>query len=135
MLPFSAVVYADGEQSSQGSLDGTYGGKTIEEILSLTSGQSYNVYRDRFSDKAQADAEIAFKAADIIVPNGEKSEISGNEYTTSNYKVDMFTEIRADGTKDTREGVYMPSSGKTTFKVTVPKSGMYAIDLNYFSIS
>ena len=143
MLPFTAV-YADETPGGTGgsALDDDetlYGGKTLEEILKLTSGMNYDVYMSKWVGKTQVDksSDKTFPAADFIVPKTEKSPVTNEYLTTSDYqtvKVDGVTVTREDDVKKA-DGVYMPASGKTTFKITVPQSGLYAIDLRYFPVS
>lgn len=140
MMPLTAVYADEGTSATEGAVDETektYGGKTLEEILKLTSGMNYNVYSGKWVGQTQVDksSDKTFEASEVIVPSGEKSSLSGELYTTSNYKISKFTALKADGSSDTRTGVYMPASGKTTFKITVPQSGLYSIDLEYFPVS
>lgn len=130
-LPFTAV-YADegagGAESAVSESEKLYGGKTLEEILQLTSGMNYNTYSSKWAGKTQVDkdSDRDYEATEVIVPKGEKSSLTGEVLTTSDYKT---------GTFDGVDGIYMPASGKTTFKIFVPQDGLYSIDLKYFPIS
>ncbi len=122
-----------------------YGGRTLDEILDLISGMSYNVYASKWANDGQTavgkEYTTVFNAVDALVGYGEIDPSTGEQYTTSLYDTNFL--MKADsalnewGVKEGDElnGVYTPGSGKTTFKIEVPKSGMYSIDLLYFPVA
>ncbi len=142
VIPFATtnVNAADTTSSTEtGELDEDivteelYGGRTLDEIIDLISGMSYDVYRTKWNSiEMEAVSEHIFKAADVIVPHGEIDTKTGAQLTTSLYDTN-FTAKNDKG--EDISGVYTPSSGKTTFKIDVPTSGLYAIDLLYYPVA
>ena len=133
MVPFATATYADNGASVQTDEEDTYGGRTLDEILELIEGKTYNEYLGTHSDKTAASdsSEILANAVDVLVKPGEKNEQTGEDWTTAQYK-DDFTYTDENGT--TYTGVYTPSTGKVTFKISVKETGMYSIDLKYFPV-
>ncbi len=158
-IPFTVSAADTGSADSSltdgaetGVTEDLYGGRTLDEILDLISGMSYDVYTKRWKSdgKAAVDKKFttSFKATDVIVPHkdpvtGEPitDSVTGDQLTTSLYN-DKFS-IKSEfavpewGIKagDEVTGVYTPGSGKTTFRIEVPESGMYAVDLLYFPVA
>ena len=136
-VPFASnAVYADtatGPNGSEGAED-TYGGRTLEEIYELTQGLSYDLYKSMHKTKtaAKKESERTYSAIDVVVPRGEIDPSTGKVLTTSLYDV-TFTAPDEDG--NTVSGVYMPDRGLTTFKIYVPETGMYAIDLQCYPVA
>ncbi len=131
LVPLAPAVYADdsaGSSTDSGTTEDTYGGRTLEEIYELTQGVSYDVYTSRYTMENPASSEVTFSAIDpaVLVPRGEIDSVTGEVLTTSDYDT-SFTAVDENGVEIT--GLYMPSTGKTTFRITVPETGMYAIDL------
>lgn len=131
LVPLAPAVYADGSAGSStggSTTEDTYGGRTLEEIYELTQGVSYDVYTSRYTMENPASSEVTFSAIDpaVLVPRGEIDSVTGEVLTTSDYDT-SFTAVDENGVEIT--GLYMPSTGKTTFRITVPETGMYAIDL------
>ncbi len=159
VIPFT-VSAADTETPDSSLTGGTetgttedlYGGRTLDEILDLISGMSYDVYSKKWAndDQHAVDDEYdrVFEAVDVLVPDKDPvtgevivDSVTGEQYTTSLYSTN-FTSTADSALKewsvkkgDTLTGVYTPGSGKTTFKIEVPKSGMYSIDLLYLPIA
>ncbi len=133
LVPVAPAVYADGTStggSSSGTTEDTYGGRTLEEIYELTQGMSYELYKTTHLTESPASASSTrvFSAIDpnVLIPRGQIDSATGEVLTTSFYD-DSFTAVDENGNEIS--GLYMPSTGKTTFKITVPESAMYSIDL------
>ncbi len=155
VIPFATTVGATDTDSSltgteNEAIEDTYGGRTLDEILDLISGMSYDVYTSKWENEGTptANGSYTFSALDVLVPDKDPvtGEVftdakTGAQLTTSEYRTDFSITADADlkewGIKkgDTVTGVYTPGSGKTTFKIEVPSSGMYSIDLLYYPIA
>ncbi len=119
----------------------TYGGRTLDEILDLISGMSYDVYTAKWENEGMAPSrdEVTFNALDVVVPHKDPvtgevltDAMTGEQWTTSEYRTDFVA--KDDNGKDIT-GIYTPGSGKTTFKIEVPSDGMYSIDLLYYPVA
>ncbi len=140
VLPFTATaVSADTgsslEDGETGTTEDLYGGRTLDEILDLISGMSYDVYKTKWgvvASPAPEEMTRVYKATDVIVPSGEVDQTTGEMLTTSLYDTSFVA--KNDKGEDVT-GVYTPGSGKTTFKIEVPASGMYSIDLLYYPVA
>ncbi len=142
-MPFAVGTYAAGETSG-GAKEELYGGRTLTEILDLISGVNYNNYSNKWSDITVANQDKTWNAVDVLV-KGDEYDADGNlihegetrpgsseKWTTADYSTEfVFTD---PDTGVTYTGVYTPSSGDVTFKIEVPETGMYAIDLQYVPI-
>ena len=75
MVPFATATYADNGASVQTDEEDTYGGRTLDEILELIEGKTYNEYLGTHSDKTAASdsSEILANAVDVLVKPGEKT--------------------------------------------------------------
>lgn len=147
MLPLSVGSYAaydEDDAANEDYSENLYGGRTLAQILDLISGVNYDNYRNKWSDQTAANADVTFEAEDVVVPNSSSylKPQSTEQWTTSDYQI-FYDEARDATKKDNStmmeayEGytaVYTPSTGKTTFAITVPVSGMYAIDLKYITL-
>ena len=143
VMPFTAI-YADSgvDGSMEAASADTYGGRSLEEILELISGMTYDNYTNKWSDKTVASdsSEVTVNAADALVmpidPSNpdDPSRINsktGEAWTTAAIDIGELVD-QSTGIKYT--GVYTPATGNVTFKITVPEEGMYAIDLNYIAV-
>jgi len=142
MMPFTSVYADSGEDGSMEAASAdTYGGRTLEEILDLISGMTYDNYKNKWSDKTVASdsSEVIVNAADVLVPkydpaNPNSEHINtktGEAWTTADIEIG---ELVDESTGVTYRGVYTPATGKVTFRIYVPEDGMYAMDLNYISL-
>ena len=127
MMPFA--VFAGSSSSDGGTTEDTYGGRTLEEIIELISTSSYDLYKGQYSDKTAAgtDDRTVFKAADIVVDKGFVHTKTGMVLTD----VDVKPFQAEDDNGNMISGIYTPGTGKVSYKITVPTSGMYSIDILY----
>ena len=137
-IPFTATAAKGSSGNSE--TEELYGGRTMEEILNLIGGTTYNRYSSTHSNKETASDVIIVDSDDIVYPNtpdnvdgktGEERTTADFEIITDPAGVGINQEIDLGGASP----VYTPNSGKITYKVTVPASGMYAIDMLYYPIS
>ncbi len=154
VIPFATTANATDTSSSytgaeeMAAAEDTYGGRTLDEILDLISGMSYDVYTAKWKNEGFEPSKdtAVFDADKVIVPSVDEEgnpivdSATGEQLTTSQYDI---VEIKSDEALpnwnikegDTVTGVYTPGSGKTTFKIEVPSTGMYSIDLLYYPIA
>ena len=149
ILPFA--ISAEGEQTGGDSAttEELYGGRTMEEILELISGSTYNAYVDKNSDKTVSTVKrkdpIVLDHTNIVGKDSPDfiDDKTGKDRTTADYLVKTTEELKIDKLKDANgkvvEGaqvVYTPNTGKVTYKVEITKeqAGMFAIDLLYYPI-
>ena len=98
MVPLATASFADDIVPVQTEEEDTYGGRTLEEILQLIEGKTYNEYLGTHSDKTTAsdESEVFVNAVDVLVKPGEKNEQTGEDWTTADYK-DDFTYTDENG--------------------------------------
>ena len=149
-MPFAAV-YADSNDADTTGDINTYGGRTLQEILELINGVTYNSYRNENSDKTVARETLSFKAVDALVKPYDPSlpeeqqqdrinattqkywtEAVGVDYGST--MLDKTIDLNNKVTNVAYNGVYTPETGTVTFKITIPEDGMYAIDIDYFAV-
>ncbi|MBQ9115835.1 MAG: hypothetical protein IJY04_02315, partial [Clostridia bacterium] len=151
-IPFTAAA----DETSSGTTGGSgtskeeelYGGRTMEEILNLISGSTYDDYAAKNNDKTIASADRTknpiILTPDAIVEEGDADFIddkTGDERTTADYIIGTTDSFGIEDMPDVKgkpidnaQVVFTPNSGKVTYKVVVPESGMYAIDLIYYPL-
>ncbi len=140
MMPFAVGSYA-AEESSEGAQSASedlYGGRTLAEILELIGGVNYNSYKNKWSDQISPDTSVTVNAVDALVPYGEQKKSSDEFWTTVDYSAPQnakMTEFTFTQEGVTYSGVYTPETGRVTFKINVPVTGMYAIDLLYCPVN
>ena len=134
-LPFT--VSAETADGTNGTEE-TYGGRTMEEILDLISGSTYDDYTSK--NLGNQPASISRKDpievdGDDIVIDSEKTTASYETGDAEYFGIDKMPEKDSYGNKlENVNMVYTPSTGKVTFTVNIPEDGMYAIDMLYYPI-
>ena len=146
-IPFTASAETSGSGSTEPEEE-LYGGRTIDEILNLISGSSYDDYAAKNNDKPIASADRGknpiILSPDAIVEEGDADFIddkTGEERTTADYIIGTTDQFGIEDVPDLKgkpidnaQVVYTPNSGKITYKVEITEAGMYAIDLIYYPI-
>lgn len=150
-LPFT--VSAEENTTSGSDTDATeedlYGGRTLDEILDLIGGTSYDRYIATNGNKKTSSVSksnpIILTSSDIVSKNDADfiDDKTGEERTTADYIVktdenaDMFKGIESiyDANGNEYAVVYTPSSGKITYKVVITEAGMYSVDMYYYPLS
>ena len=112
--PAASVPDTGGTQTGTDGEDDS-GRKTAEEILALIDTDSYMAYSQKYASKPRADSSIV---------------IEGASYDPEN----TTAAVEVLGDYEGKSGVLQtPSSGKVTWKFTVPKSAKYAISVEYYN--
>ncbi len=95
---------------------------TLKEINEALNAISYATYRDRYTAVARGEGVVEVDVTDYI-PESTTAEAEIRNNVTDAYGVK----------KDV--AVYTGDEGKITWKVNVPKTGMYAVEIEYASAS
>ncbi len=105
--------------ATDGSQSGGDGGfnRDLEEIRTLLDTITYRAYLEKYADVAGA--------TDSVVISAAKDYVSG-ELTDADVSVMQNVGGKAG------DVLYIDDEGKVTFKVTVPKTGMYSISTLYY---
>ena len=126
-----------------------YGGRTIDEILNLISGSTYDDYATKNGKidpaKVSRDEPIILYP-DSIVKEGDpdfKDNKTNEDRTTADYIIGTPSEFGIDEMVDTFgktisgvQVVYTPSSGKITYKIDIPADGIsYGRLASFFRLS
>jgi len=143
-IPFTVSAEETGETVTEEEL---YGGRTMDEILNLISGSTYNDYAKKNNDKKPVTIkrdEPLILTPDAIVEKGDDDFVddkTGDERTTADYIIGDADRFGIDEMVDTfgkkvenAQMVYTPNSGKITYKVVITEAGMYSVDLLYYPI-
>lgn len=115
-LTLGAVPVEEEENSGYKDSDiiGYY--RTVGEVKELMNLPVYTVYRDKYADVPDGSGDVIINCATDYVA----------EQTTSNYEVlENF---------EGKSALKMDDTGKTTFRVYIPKEGMYAMRIMYYPI-
>lgn len=145
-IPFT--VSAEGTTGSDVTEEELYGGRTMEEILDLISGSTYDDYAEKNKDKDVASTERdepIILTPDAIVKEGDDDFVddkTGNDRTTADYiigdseyfGIDEMIDSFGKKVEGNPQMVYTPNTGKITYKVVITEAGMYSIDLLYYPI-
>ena len=108
----SAFMAADDESSEDGS------SSTLQSLIEVMQSSSYDEYRESHKDVPKGTDTIVIDAADYDV-----------EETTA--EVEVLSEYNGKQGKL----LNVPDAGRVTFKINVPKTGMYAMKLSFCSTS
>ena len=143
-IPFTASA---AEDTASGVGEELYGGRTMDEILDLISGSTYNDYASKNNKMPTASTERddpIILTPDDIVKEGDDDFVddkTGDERTDADYIIGSTADLGIDEMVDTFGNtikgatvVYTPSSGKITYKVVITEAGMYSIDMLYYPI-
>jgi len=115
IVPIAAADDSSGEKSSLATT-------TLKEISESLNAISYDTYRDRYKDVAKGK-----KAVDVNVTDYVKD--------MTDAKVQIRKNIKDDFGNSKSTGIYVGDEGKITWKVNVPSTGMYAVEITYCSES
>lgn len=144
-VPFT--VSAEEANGGEATTEELYGGRTMDEILDLISGSTYDDYATKNSEEKVVSIERddpIILTPDSIVKEGDDDFVddkTGKDRTDADYiigdseyfgideMVDTFGKVHKDA-----QMVYTPNSGKITYKVVITEAGMYSIDMLYYPI-
>ena len=112
------AVADKGGDDGAASYPGYYDGYTsLEDVKKYMGIQSYDEYKRRYANEPRATQTVTIMAADYDAAS-----------TTA------AVEVREKGSADCDStSLYMPETGKTVWKVTVPETGKYAIRVTYYA--
>lgn len=149
-IPFTVSAEESTTSSTESNAaEDLYGGRTLDEILNLIGGTSYNRYSATHSDKGVASVTrkdpLVFTSENIVLPGDADfiDDKTGEDRTTAeiviknNENASQFDGIDPITDKNGNEiaPVYTPGNGKVTYKVVITEAGMYSMDLYYFPVS
>ncbi len=112
------VFAADDESSHAGSLTTT----TLKEISATLNAISYDAYRARYPEAKTATQSVS---VDISAYVADK--------TTA--KIELRTNVTDDYGITAPEALYVGDEGRVTWPVTIPETGLYAVQITYSSES
>ena len=112
-----ATVSADASDDSDDS-DYKYGyTRSVSEIKEMMDAKLYSEYKEKYADIPDGKSTITINCATDYVADETTAEVE----VYKNYE-------------GVSSALYMGDEGKTTFTVTVPEDGMYAISFVYYPI-
>ncbi len=94
---------------------------SISSLAELLAAVRYSVYSSRYTDVSRGTEDIVIDATDF------------SEADTTAKIGDGEEEVRVV-TYDGKKGVFCPEDGAVGWKVTVPKEGMYSMEIEYYPV-
>jgi len=120
----TSVLAATGTDASGNTEDTT---TSLEEIRELLDTPAYKDYYASLGNVKKGPKEFTVNLADAYVSAEDGAEgnvqIKDEESTKTEYEY-----------KGSSKSIYLPEIGKVTFKIDVPADGLYAIDIEYYSV-
>ncbi len=92
------------------------GGRTMKEWNEILNTVDYEEYLEEYSEAARATASVTIDATEYVA-----------EATT-----DKAVKVMFDVANDKEDSLYTSASGKVTWKVDIPKSGLYTVTLECY---
>jgi len=122
---FATGVYAATGTDASGETEGTT--SSLQEIRDLLDTPAYKDYYEALGKVSKGPKEFTVVLADAYESADKEAEgkvqINDEAFTKSEYAYEGSS-----------KSIYLPDVGKVTFKIDVPADGLYAIDIEYFSI-
>ncbi len=109
---FTPVYAADTGTGSDGS-------STLQEISDALNAKSYLKYMSEHEGAKRATKSVTISAADYV---------KDPEQTTAD------VEIKSNFEGEKGDSLLMPDTGKVTWKVDIPETGLYAVKITYYPI-
>lgn len=102
--------------------------RSLEEIRALLDTLSYNDYFASLDDAKKATTSFKVNLAEALV------ESKGTDDEAEGGKVEVFDEKETETNFGKAvKSIYLPEKGTAVFKIDVPETGLYAIDIDYYS--
>ncbi len=112
------IAAADDSSDGKGSVTTT----TLKEISATLNAISYDEYRSRYPDAKKATKTVEVDVTDYIADD-----------TTA--KVEVRSNVKDDYGVTMPTAVYVGDEGKITWPVSIPETGLYAVEITYSSES
>ena len=119
--PMQAVLAASGSNTpatQSGDITGT-----VAEAIEILGDIKWNAYREMYADAEK------YTGADITVDPGTASfDAQGDDASSISYNYDP------KAVYDGVSCIVLPEIGEVTFKVNVPKAGLYSVSWDYYDL-
>ncbi len=99
---------------------------SLEEIKAILDTLDYNDYRASLGDVKKASDTFTVNLADAYISSEGMDKDDGVVIRTEDETNSEF--------KKAVKSIYLPEKGSATFKINVEKDGLYAADIEYFSV-
>ena len=116
---------------------------SADALAALLNASSYSAYSQKYANVGRGSGEVLIDAKDVYTYTVDDvvyyydSETGGYYYIDENKaRVDVAADTLdiAFGTYGGEEALYSPANGTVTWQVTIPSTGRYAIEVEYYPI-